>query len=192
MGVGPSLHGLMPVFGVWPLRILDDQSSLRYLPPPFMLTARSRSRWNPSAERCSRFSIAATMTAKVSNSRRFSLRMGWARKNGMTFVQKIVAVPHHVDERLVPTTGSGVGPDPAAAESGPQELEDRSSLGVLADVELGDELPAEPCGRVPLDRDVEASFPVDVSRTIVVQPFLLIVRTRHVVTMVNVQSDVTK
>jgi hypothetical protein len=49
MGVGPSLHGLMPVFGVWPLRILDDQSSLRYLPPPFILTARSRSRWNPSA-----------------------------------------------------------------------------------------------------------------------------------------------
>src|SRR5438034_11708995 len=27
MGVGPSLHGRMPVFGVWPLRILDDQSS---------------------------------------------------------------------------------------------------------------------------------------------------------------------
>jgi hypothetical protein len=88
MGVGPSLHGLMPVFGVWPLRILDDQSSLRYLPPPFILTARSRSRWNPSAERCSRFSIAVTMTAKVSNSRRFSLRMGWARKNGMTFVRR--------------------------------------------------------------------------------------------------------
>src|SRR6266545_2548780 len=83
-GVGPYLHGHVPVFGVWPLRILDDQSSLRYLPPPFMVTARSRSRWNPSAERCSRFSIAATIAAKVSNSRRFSLRMGWARKNGMT------------------------------------------------------------------------------------------------------------
>src|SRR4029434_5325391 len=88
MGVGPSLHGQVPVFGVWPLRILDDQSSLRYLPPPFMLTARARSRWNPSSERCSRFSIAVTITAKVSNSRRFSLRMGWARKNGMTFVRR--------------------------------------------------------------------------------------------------------
>ena len=51
--------------------------------------------------------------------------------------QKIVAVPYHVDERPVSTTGSGVGPDPAAAESDSQELEDRSSLGVLADVELG-------------------------------------------------------
>ena len=73
--------------------------------------------------------------------------------------QKIVAVPYHVDERPVPTTGPGVGPDPAAAESGSQELEDRSSLGVLADMELGDELPAEPCGRVPLDRDVELPSP---------------------------------
>ena len=51
--------------------------------------------------------------------------------------QKIVAVPYHVDERPVSTTGSGVGPDPATAESGSQELEDRSSLWVLADVELG-------------------------------------------------------
>ena len=78
--------------------------------------------------------------------------------------QKIIAVPYHIDERSVSTTGSGVGPDPAAAESGSQELEYRSSLRVLADVELRYELPAEPCGRVPLDRDVEASFPVDVSR----------------------------
>ena len=93
--------------------------------------------------------------------------------------QKIVAVPYHVDERPVSTTGSGIGPDPAAAESGSQELEDRSSLWVLADVELGYELPAEPCGRIPLDRDVEASFPVDVSRQVVVQPFLLIVRRGH-------------
>ena len=93
--------------------------------------------------------------------------------------QKIVAVPYHIDKRPVSTTSPGVGPDPAAAESGSQELENRSSLGVLADMELGDELPAEPCGRVPLDRDVEASFPVDVSRQVVVQPFLLIVRRGH-------------
>src|SRR4029453_7440397 len=78
--------------------------------------------------------------------------------------QKIIAVPYHVDERPVSTASSPVGPDPAAAESGPQELEDRSSLWILADVELRYELPAEPCGRIPLDRDVEASFPVDISR----------------------------
>src|SRR5262245_3695376 len=93
--------------------------------------------------------------------------------------QKVIAVPYHIDERPVPTTRSCVRPDTATAESGSQELEDRSSLGVLADVELGYELPAEPCGRVPLDRDVEASFPVDVSRKVVVQPFLLIVRRGH-------------
>jgi hypothetical protein len=42
--------------------------------------------------------------------------------------QKIDAVPYHVDERSVPTSNSGVGPDPAAAESGSQELEDRSGF----------------------------------------------------------------
>ena len=54
--------------------------------------------------------------------------------------QKIVAVPYHVNERPVPTSSPGVGPDSAAAEPGSQELEDRGSLRVLADVELGDEL----------------------------------------------------
>ena len=93
--------------------------------------------------------------------------------------RKIVAVPYHIDERPVLTASSGIGPDPAAAESGSQELEDRSSLRILADMELWNELPAESCGRIPLDRDVEASFPVDVSRQVVVQPFLLIVRRDH-------------
>ena len=106
--------------------------------------------------------------------------------------QKIDAVPYHIDERPVSTTGSGIGPDPAAAESGSQELEDRSSLWVLADVELGYELPAEPCGRIPLDRDVEASFPVDVSRQVVVQPFLLIDRSRCIVTALVVRERVAR
>src|SRR4029453_14937879 len=75
--------------------------------------------------------------------------------------QKIVAVPYYAHKRLVPTASSGVGPDSAAAESGSQELEDRSSLRILADMELWNELPAESGRRVPLDRDVEASFPVD-------------------------------
>ena len=100
-GVGPSLHGQVPVFGVWPLRILDDQSSLRYLPPPFMLTARSRSRWNPSGERCSRFSIAVTMTAKVFELEALLAEDGVGSKERDDLRQKIVAVPYHVDERLV-------------------------------------------------------------------------------------------
>ena len=47
------------------------------------------------------------------------------------------------------------------------------------------------CCSVALHRDREAAFSVDVSCYVAVQSFLLIVRTRHVVTIVNVWPDVT-
>jgi hypothetical protein len=43
-------------------------------------------------------------------------------------------------------------------------------------MELRDKLPPELGGRIPLDSDVKSTFPVDLSRKVVVQPFLLIVR----------------
>ena len=130
-GSGPSLHGHVPRVRHVASEVLDDQSSLRYLPPPFMLTARARSRWSRPA-RDARFSIAVTITTKVSNSRRFSLRMGWARKNGMTFVRRVITVPYHVDERPVSTATLALGRIRPQPSPGPGELEDRSSLWILA------------------------------------------------------------
>ena len=59
---------------------------------------------------------------------------------------------------------------------GLQENQNRSSFGILADVKLGHELPAESRGRIALDSDVEGSFPVDITSEVVVQSFLLIAR----------------
>jgi hypothetical protein len=61
---------------------------------------------------------------------------GMGSKERDDLVPKVFASPYHVDERSVSTTCSCVAPDPAAAESGLQELEDRGSFGVLADMEL--------------------------------------------------------
>src|SRR4029077_8253640 len=81
--------------------------------------------------------------------------------------------------------------DVATVESLSDQLEDLSPLAVLADVELRNELKTNTARLVALHRDREASFSVDVTRDVAVQPFLLIVRTRHVVTIVNVRPDVT-
>ena len=57
------------------------------------------------------------------------------------------------------------------------------------DMELGNQLEPDATARVALHRDREASFSVYITRDVAVQPFLLIVRTRHVVTIVNARSD---
>ena len=76
----------------------------------------------------------------------------------------------------------------AAAEALGDEIEDLTPFTVLADVELRQELPAEPCTAVAAHRYVKRAFSVDEPRDIRVQPFLLIVRTRHIVT-VRLASD---
>ncbi len=80
--------------------------------------------------------------------------------------------------------------DRSAPESTANQLEHLSPVAVLADMELRDELKPDPTGCVPLNRDREASFSVDVTSDVAIQPFLLIVRTQHVVTIVNVRPDV--
>jgi len=102
-------------------------------------------------------------------------------------LEQIAAVSNHKNESSV---AFAVGLDVATAESLPNYLEYLSPVAVLADVELGNELKPDTTRRVSLHRDREASFSVDVPRDVAVQPFLLIVRTRHVVTIVNVRSDV--
>ena len=117
-----------------------------------------------------------------------------AREHGVAFeerhdaIEEVAALAH--DEHQGPIS-STVGLDVSASESTPDQLEHLSPVAVLADMELGDELITDATTRVALHRDREASFSVDVTRDVTVQPFLLIVRTRHVVTTVNVRPDVT-
>ena len=102
-------------------------------------------------------------------------------------------------EKVVPFTDDiydcailqAIRPDSAATESIPDQLENLSPVTVLADMELRNKLKPEATRCVALNRHREASFSVDVTRDVTVQPFLLIVRTRHVVTTVNIRSDVT-
>ena len=80
--------------------------------------------------------------------------------------------------------------DVATAEPVANQLENLSPVTVLADMELRNELKPDATRTVSLHRDREASFSVHVPCDVAVQPFLLIVRTRHVVTIVNAWSDV--
>ena len=72
--------------------------------------------------------------------------------------------------------------NPSTAEPLDDQVEDLPSFGILTDMELGDELPTGSRARVPLDRDVERTFSVDVAGYVGIKPFLLIDRTRHIVT----------
>ena len=114
---------------------------------------------------------------------------GVAFKEGNHAFEQVVALAHDEHER--PITFA-VRPDVAAAQSRPDQFEHLSPVTVLADVELWDELKPDATGRAALHRDREASFSVDVTRDVAIQPFLLIVRTRHVVTTVNVQPDANR
>ena len=103
-------------------------------------------------------------------------------------IEQILAVSNHKNESSI---AFAIRLDVATAEPTLDYLEDLSPVAILADMELGNELKSNTTRRVSLHRDREASFSVDVPRDIAVQPFLLIVRTRHVVTIVNIRPDIT-
>ncbi len=115
------------------------------------------------------------------------------REHGVTFEERnhafeqIAAVTNHEDK--CPIT-LAVRSDATATEPRPDELEDLRPVTVLADMKLRNELESDATGRVALHRDREASFSVYITRDVAIQPFLLIVRTRHVVTIVNARQDV--
>ena len=85
--------------------------------------------------------------------------------------------------------GLAVRLDVATPEPHLNQLENLSPVSVLADMELRHELESDATRAVSLHRDREASFSVDVTRDVAIQSFLLIVRTRHVVTPVYVRPD---
>jgi hypothetical protein len=90
--------------------------------------------------------------------------------------QKVGPLADHVHKRRVHRS-SVIPLDPSTPEPGSDQVEDLTALRALADVELRDELPADSRRSVPLDGDVERSLPVDETRDVGIQPFLLIGRT---------------
>jgi hypothetical protein len=77
--------------------------------------------------------------------------------------------------------------DVPATKTLSDQFQDLSTIAVLAHVNLRNELKPESTTCVALHRDGEASFSINVTRDVAIQPFLLIFRTRHVVTTVNVR-----
>jgi hypothetical protein len=102
--------------------------------------------------------------------------------------------PHDVSvQRLTVVVPSRIGVDPSASEVVAKRLERLNARGTLNYHELRLHLPADRGGRIAVHGDGETAFTVDEPGypPCDSQPFLLIVRTRHVVTSVNVASDDT-
>ncbi len=102
--------------------------------------------------------------------------------------QKCVAISHDVHQGSI---RSAIPLDVATPEPRPDQLEHLSPVSVLADMELRYQLIPDATRRVALHRDREAAFSVHETSDVAIQSFLLIVRTRHVVTIVNRPSDDT-
>ena len=86
---------------------------------------------------------------------------------------------------------AGVSIDRAAAEERLKQLERGSTPLALRDDEFRPDLPAEPHHGTPVDVHAEASFAVDEPSDPAFQPepFLLIICTRHVVTILSAEAD---
>ena len=96
-------------------------------------------------------------------------------------------------QRLAVIIAPSVDVDPATSEVVAQHLQRANAGSALDYDELRLHLPPDRRGRVSMHRHGEAAFAVDEPGypPCDSQPFLLIVRTRHVVTIVNITSDVT-
>jgi hypothetical protein len=91
-------------------------------------------------------------------------------------VQEIIAAPHYVHKCRV-RCATMVVDDPAATKTLLNQVDDLSPFTILTDAEFRNELPTDPRARIPLNGNMERTFPVDVARNIGIQPFLLIDRT---------------
>ena len=80
-------------------------------------------------------------------------------------------------------------PDGPTADPCSDQVKDLRPTHVLADSELRHELPTDSRARVLLDRNVKASFSVDETGYLGIQPFLLIGRTCRIVTAPDVHDD---
>jgi hypothetical protein len=95
-------------------------------------------------------------------------------------VEKCSALSNDVDKRSI---SLAVRLDVPASEALADHFENLSSVAILAHVELGHELRADPTRVVPLDGDREAAFSVDVACDVAVQPLA------HVVMIANASDE---
>ena len=112
---------------------------------------------------------------------------GVSFKEGQDAFEQVVALSHNQDERSI---AFAIRLDVTASEPHADQFKHLDPVAVLADMERRYKLKSDPRGRAALHRDRETPFSVYVTRDVAIQPFLLIVRTRHVVTIVNVRPDV--
>ena len=102
-------------------------------------------------------------------------------------LEQVDALSHDEHDRSV---SASVRLDVAAIAKPPaDDLQHLSPVAVLADMEFGYQLIAGLARRIPVYDDREASFSIDVTRDVAIQPFLLIVRTRHIVTVPSGSDD---
>jgi hypothetical protein len=120
-------------------------------------------------------------------------------RHDVPFVEGDHPLPDHASRRYLEHQDLGItrlGMDSPSVEDLSGELEHASPALVLIHEELRIDQKAEPGRAVLLDAHAEGTFTLDESRKEPLgtldprESFLLIARTRHVVTMVNVASDV--
>ena len=81
---------------------------------------------------------------------------------------------------VLPSVGLDVTASP---ESLANQLEHLSPVAVLADMELWNQLKTASTRGIAIDGDRKAALTIYIARDVTIQPFLLIVRTRHIVTV---------
>jgi hypothetical protein len=199
MRTGPYLYPCANgMSDVWPLRILSRTSSSdrsRSLPLlfGFIAYAFSMIRTSPDEVKCSLRCIISTIARKPSNISVLQENgTTYRSKNGMTRSRRTPRDSIHQDLGI-----AGLWIDRAAVEDHLCELKHSTSAFVLVQKELRTSDVAESARRMLLDAHSKRSFTFDEARKEPLgtlwarESFLLIVRTRHVVTIVNVQPDVT-
>jgi hypothetical protein len=76
----------------------------------------------------------------------------------------------------------------APTEADLNQSQNLSTIAVLAHVKLWYELKSTPARGIAIYNDGEGTLPIDVTGNVAIQPFLLIVRTRHIVTVPSVSD----
>src|SRR5262249_8751473 len=191
MQLGLYLPGLAALSGVQSLRILDSYELVpTHLPEPALSVHRECELEEPAEAGLG----AVVAESELSHDRRELLEVRSLRgENGVAFEER-----DHALDQVAPiahdqyegTITAAVRSDATASEPFLDQSEDLSPVAVLADVEFRNQLKPDTTCRIALHRDRKAAFSVDVTRDVAIQPFLLIVRTRHVVTSVNVRPVV--
>ena len=95
--------------------------------------------------------------------------------------EQVMSSPDDIDQgTILPSVGLDVA---ATTEPLLNQTQDLSSVTVLADMKLRNQLITAATRRIAIDGDCEAALAIHIARNVAIQPFLLIVRTRHIFTL---------